>query len=475
MDKNKNLPVIAENKTLLETSVGEYQIQLGDFLDYLGLPKDNILVDVNQRKKVIENLPAIVETISAKDRSSSYYISKFVAACSSGLFDAALNYIWDETINNLRKKIDLFDLEYFKSTLDDDDVKKKIKTLEDLKKIDDWSIVRGCNVTGIISEIGFKHLDYIRNMRNWASAAHPNHVQLTGLQISSWLEVCINEVIGKEPSIPAIQAQQLLHNIRTNELTKNDIIPIEEALKTTPEEIIVSIFKTVFGMFVDPDTKVEIKNNIRLIAKTLWSVLPEEQKKEAGIKNANWAANADIARRDTSRDFLETVDALSYLPPETLNLEMYQSIILLKNAHFNFNNFYNEAPYAKLLRKYIPDNGNIPKEVRVEYVKTITLCFIGNGWGVAWTAYPIYSELFGKFTDKEFKIFVSLFKDADLSSRMQFEYCRKAYRHCLNVIDERTPNETIKRVINYILSQTDEQLPDLGKTTEYNKLLAKLR
>jgi hypothetical protein len=228
-------------------------------------------------------------------------------------------------------------------------------------------------------------------------------------------------------------------------------------------------------MFSDSDTKVEIKNNIRLIAKSIWNVLADDQRREAGIKNANWAANADIARRDASREFLETVDALSYLPPDTLNLEMYQSIKLLRNAHFNFNNFYNEAPYARMLRKYVPENGNIPKEVRSEYVKTLTLCFIGNGWGVAWNAYPIYNELFNKFTDKELRVLVSLFKDTEFSSRMQFGDCREAYRNCLKVVNDRTSNETVKRLIKYIFEQTDAQLPNLVKTTEYNNLIKKLK
>jgi hypothetical protein len=475
MAKEGNLPQVVENKVLLETTVGEYQSQLTDFLDNLGLPKDNVLVDFNQRKKVIDNIPSIVNTISLTDRQESFYVSKFVAACASGLFDAALNYLWDETINNLREKIAMFDLEYFKSSLDDDDIKKKIKNLDDLKKVDDWNIVLGCNTTGIISEIGFKHLDYIRNMRNWASAAHPNHVQLTGLQISSWLEICIIEVIGKEPSIPAIQARQLLNSIRTNTLSNNDIEPIEKALAATPDDIIISIFRTIYGLFSAPETKVEIKNNIRLIAKSIWTVLPEEQRREAGIKNANWAANADIARRNASREFLEIADALSYLPPDTLNLEMYQSIKLLRTAHLNLYNFYNEAPYARMLKKYIPENGNVPKEVRFEYVKTLTLCFIGNGWGVAWAAYPIYTELFSKFTEKEFKIFVFLFKDTEFSSRMQFDDCRKAYKDYLKIVNDRTSNELIKRVIRHIFDQTDAQLPNLGKTTEYNNLIKALK
>lgn len=39
-------------------------------------------------------------------------------------------------------------------------------------KLDDWELVKGCKDTGIITQIGFKHLDYIRDMRNHASAAH---------------------------------------------------------------------------------------------------------------------------------------------------------------------------------------------------------------------------------------------------------------------------------------------------------------
>jgi len=176
-------------------------------------------------------------------------------------------------------KIALFDLEYFKSTLEDEELKKKIKNIDDLNKLDDWELVRGCNKTGIITEIGFKHLDYIRNMRNWASAAHPNHVQLTGLQISSLLETCIIEVIGKEPSIPAINARQLLNNIRTNILSTDDIKPIEDALESTPEEIVISIFRTLFGIFVDPDSKVEIKKQYTLNCKSSLGCITGRSKK----------------------------------------------------------------------------------------------------------------------------------------------------------------------------------------------------
>jgi hypothetical protein len=110
-----------------------------------------------------------------------------VTACGAGLFDAALNFLWNETIRNLREKVARFDLEYFLDSLVTDPKRRNgIRTADDLGKLEDWELIRGCLDAGLITEIGFKHLDYIRDMRNYASAAHPNQVQLTGFQLIAW-------------------------------------------------------------------------------------------------------------------------------------------------------------------------------------------------------------------------------------------------------------------------------------------------
>jgi hypothetical protein len=466
---------VVNNESILHTTVGQYQSQLMAFLDILGLPKENVLAEVSERRRVIQTIPAVVESIPLERRKESNYISKFIAACSAGLFDSALNFIWNETIESLKNKIALFDLEYFKSSIKDEDKKEKIKVVDDLKNIDDWEIVHGCMVTGIISDIGYKHLDYIREMRNWASAAHPNHVQISGVQIAAWLDTCIREVIGKEPSLPAIEAKQLLKNIRENVLQPTDTIPIISAIEKSPSEIIISIFRTIFGMFCDPAGKVETKNNIRLISKEIWEVLPEQQRIEAGIKYANWAANADLPRRDLAQEFLDSVNALSYLPKDTLVVEMDNAINLLQNSHFAFYNFYNEPPYAKLLYKYVPSNGSIPLELVKKYVKTITLCMIGNGYGVCTAALGIYEALFNKFTDVEIKEFLKLFLDIDFANRMLSPSCVRNYRNYCNILKQRTSNENVKAVIVFIESQTDQQLPSLGKVTDFNRIIKTLQ
>ena len=182
----------------INTSISDFSQGFVSFLQNLDLPSEGILVDLDERYRVIQMFPHVVTLIQPESRAVSPYLSKFIAACGAGLFDAALNFLWDETVLHLRNKVISFDLNYFYDTVETDPSKRsKLKDEDDLVEISEWELIKGCKDIGILSDIGYKHLDYIRDMRNWASAAHPNQNQLSGLQLITWLETCIKEVIAK--------------------------------------------------------------------------------------------------------------------------------------------------------------------------------------------------------------------------------------------------------------------------------------
>ena len=171
-----------------------------------------------------------------------------VAACGAGLFDAALNFLWDEVVSKLRRKVVQFDLEYFFDTaIKDPNERKKFGTEEHLSEIDDWTLVKGCHGCGIITEIGYRHLDYIRGMRNWASAAHPNQYEITGFQLLAWLETCISEVIAREIEGPAIEVRRLLRNLREQTLTVADVPPVAASIQTLPVDLSTALLRSGFA------------------------------------------------------------------------------------------------------------------------------------------------------------------------------------------------------------------------------------
>lgn len=181
-----NLPTTV-NTTAVTTGVDNFTTSLTTYLTDLNLPANGVLVGNDQRYTVIDNFPKVIGGIDNVRRADSLYLSKFIAACGAGLFDAALNFLWNETVVNLRWKVSLNDIDYFYDSIVTDTKRRdKLKTIDDLVNIEEWELVKGCHLTGLLSDIGFKHLDYIRDMRNWASAAHPNQSQLTGFMLISW-------------------------------------------------------------------------------------------------------------------------------------------------------------------------------------------------------------------------------------------------------------------------------------------------
>src|SRR5215213_841504 len=203
-----------------ELELRNFESALLAFIERLGLPAQSVLVGVNEPAIVFKNIEDVVGKIDAHKKGVSIYISKFIAAAAAGLFDAALNYLWDETINELRHRVAQYDLSYFYDiAVSNPDKRKRLNTAEDLDKLDDSELIQGANKIGLISDLGFRHLDYVKYMRNWASAAHPNQNQITGFQLISWLETCIVEVISLPLSTVLFEIKKLLFNIKNNKIT----------------------------------------------------------------------------------------------------------------------------------------------------------------------------------------------------------------------------------------------------------------
>lgn len=454
-------------------NVNSFDYALNQFLKNLGLPQENVLVGVSQRNKVINNLSDTINIINSEQIGNSLYLSKFVAACGVGLFDAALNFLWDETVLNLRQKVSNFDLGYFfDSTISDPKRRSNLHNEEDLVDLTDYELIEGCKKIGIISDIAYKHLDYIRDMRNWASAAHPNQSELTGLNLLNWLETCLKEVISKEPEQSAIETKRLLDNIRKNTLTEQDAEPIKEHIERLSVDRVTSLLRAIFGMYTDTDTSVNIKNNIKLIAKKCWVIVSNEEKYKYGLKYNSFSVNADIDRKKLAEEFLSIVGGNSFLPEDDLSLKILESVENLKNAHYGMNNFYNEPAHAKTLSTYIPNNGAIPKNIRFDYVKILILVRIGNGYGLSNSAVSYYDEMIKKFQDNEFKEFAKLLLDEQMVSRLdRHSICAKRFIKLAQFFQNKTSNAIIQKALDLIAKSTPAQLPNLGKDSRYKDAL----
>lgn len=449
------LPAVSHQE--VDKSLTSFHDGLSKYLGILGLPFNDVLVSVQERRIVVQNLPAVVDRMTPEQRSIASYLSKFTTAVATGLFDAALNYLWDETIRNLRERICRYDLQYFFDTAITDPANRaKFATEADLQKIPDWELIRGCQEIGLISELALKHLDFIRDMRNFASAAHPNQNQLTGLQLVQWMDTCIREVLAKEPSAPALEAKRLLRSLREQELDAASAKPINQAIAALDSDLLLPLLRTTFGMFVDPRLATRARENIRLVRKTIWQGCAEAARYEVGLKYASFRAHGETDRADLARDFLEGVDGLTYLPESDLALEISGALDALATAHNGWNNFYQEPSMASALAKLVPSSGTVPDSVRTRYVKGLTLCKLTNGNGVAWGAEPTYDRLIRTWQDREILTFLSILVDADVRSKLQFRLCSTKLHEVVTTLSGRTSNALALKGLNFIKSYNPE-------------------
>lgn len=432
MSENKNIivppPPPLPATTGYRTELQAFETGLMTFIGQHGLPTENVLIPVGERFKVFNNVEDVLTLLNQDHKQKSIYISKFIAAAASGLFDAALNYLWDETIFELRKRIVKYDLEYFFDlAVTNADKRKRLNSEEHLSLLDDNELIRGSSEMGLISDLGFKHLDFIRYMRNWASAAHPNQNQITGLQLIAWFETCVKEVIALPETNSAAQIKSLLSNTKTHAL---DAIGAQQVsgffVALTPDQC-NNLMAGFFGIYTNDSSIPLARDNVQLLAPKLWPFVGEATRKNFGVKYGQFTANNDAARAGWARQFLDGVGAASYIPDEIRSAEISTAVQELLSAHRGFNNFHIEPSFARRLESLVGDKGEIPFGITEQYTEGLVEVFLTNGHGIANAANSIYTNLLMKLNSSQALLAILSFRKVGIASKLQFELPRRKF------------------------------------------------
>jgi hypothetical protein len=433
-DQSQFPVVAAANSEPLELQT--FEQGLVDFIGSHGLPTEKVLVSVSERQRVFGNVEHVLNKLDHARREKSVYISKFLAAAASGLFDAALNYLWDETIFELRSRVAQYDLNYFFDiAVKDPDRRKKLKDASDLPRVEDSELIKAANELGLVSDLGFKHLDFIRFMRNWVSAAHPNQNEITGLQLIAWLETCVNEVINLPQSTIVGEIKRILANIKANVLTTTEANSISLFFGNLDKERVNALARGFFGIYIDPASTSQVRQNIHLLAPRLWPQVDEYTRGQFGIRYAQYAASGEQERKDLARQFLDQVGGLAYIPDDLRAAEIQTALQDLLTAHHApLNNFYNEPPFARRLAALMKPPAKLPDIIAEEYVLTLVEVFLSNGNGVAWNADSVYSLLLSQLTAPHALIALLSFQNTVIASRLQFPVCQGKFRELLTIV-----------------------------------------
>jgi hypothetical protein len=442
-----------------DLQLGQYDKQLAEsqerflgLLESAGLPTTDIFVPLSERVIVFANAQSLLGRMSEETKSSAVYVSKFFAAVGAGLFDAALNYIWDETVLHLRKRIEAYDLEYFYEIAASEEKRKDLKTIEDISKLTDDELLRGSLKIDLISETGYRNIDLVKYMRNNASAAHPNQLSISGLKLISMAEDCLKEVISTPIPPAAIAVQQLLSNVRISEVSTEGARDIAAHFPDMGPETTQRLAKGLFGIFYKRETTEPIRQNIRFLAPLLWPFVDEVTRKSFGIRLAFFSANNHVAEKKYAREFLSVVEGLGYITDQQRAVEVLSLVDELENAHNGLNNFYNEVLPAKRLSSILGSPASVPVGAEAKYITTLVRVFLTNGYGTANSANIYYLELIKDFTPKQAIFALALIFDEGISSKLQIPRCESKFYEMVDLVEGKISTHAAKQLIDEIKS-----------------------
>jgi hypothetical protein len=479
MNDNKPAPIVRqivlipkdETHENIENSIAAFNQPLANLLTHIGLPTENILSPIEERRKIIFALESTIEILPIDERQKSTYLSKFTVAVSVGLFDGALNFLWDETIKSLRRLAANFDLQYFLNVAQNQNNKyKNLVTFEDMEAIGDHDLLEICRRIGLVSDINYKRLENVNYLRNHASAAHPNDNSVSGFEMLSLLESCLKYAIIAKPDHSVIQLKKLFENIRTKEVPLEDFPLIGADLIKQPQERIDDFLLSIFGIYTDPRTDAFVRKNVDRLTPHIWATISEDTKFTIGAKFGIYRKNGDVDRKDAVQKFLETVNGQQYKDEDSLAAELLEKLQNLKTVHFEWNNFYNEYYHAKSISESIPAAG-VPNGIRKLFVKVICICYIGNGKGyregIDESAAVFYNKFIESFTIVEVKDFLQLFTDAEFVTDFNYSKPERRLKQLATFFKSKTKDAHITQVLDLIITYPGRSLQNIASDIKY--------
>ncbi|WP_025677708.1 hypothetical protein [Paenibacillus massiliensis] len=472
MDRNSEIVPSNQANQSITTSSG-----FQSYLKNLGLPIDGILASDHEREVMAINLPMTISRISPELKKDARYLSKFVASSAIGLYDAALNYLWNEVILSLREKVNLYGLDLFYDAAVGGELRETFSTYEDLGSIKDVVLIDTCKKLELISGILHEKLKHILFMRNHIGASHPTEESITTHELLGWLEVSVNQVIADRPSEAAIFIQQLVENLKKEDLNISEANAgqIKETLQQQNRTIAGNLLVTLFGIFTKKNTPPKVRENILKLAHIVWDCSSDEKRYEIGLKVDKFSINLDEETTALANSFLVKCDGLNYKSEGTKSREVDALLDRLLDVHHQNNNYHHEVPIAREIKSYIKEESDILPNFEDKLIENILICRIGNGtWyrdGVSPLAKPIYNDLVSLLNSKQVNKLVKKLSEPTIRVQLSFDNCRKQLKDLLSLINMDLQEPRTQEVIELILKNVDSAKNNLFKIKEIQECM----
>lgn len=358
-------------------------------------------------------------------------IARMCVAVSTGLFDGAMNYIWNAAILQLRTKVRNFGLPIVAQILQSDFEEKHLVELQDSRLLE---LALKLN---LVNEDGFFFLDQCRDVRNNFSAAHPTLGNVNDREFTTFLNRCVRYALADASSPKGVDIGSFISAVKGARFNSNQCSVWVQRLGETHDAQRQMLVGMVHGIYCDPNTSEPSRLNSLDICNASKTGLTAALRSDLVTKHSEYAAKGDEPRHTASLQFFEKLGLLTLLNESEQHAVFYRAVERLWNVHNAMNNFYNEPPFAERLLE-LSRQGAVPETAQEHFVQVVVCCNVGNGYGVSNAATSSYDQIIKSFSPREIATMIRLAVSPEntLGRRVSsVASCRQRFKQNLALID----------------------------------------
>ncbi|MFM5562146.1 hypothetical protein [Aeromonas veronii] len=396
--------------------------------DSLGIPR-SVLASDEEIEYAWRDLPRELREIPIQLRGE--LVARMCVAVSTGLFDGAMNYIWNAAIIQLRTKVKNFGLPIVAQILQTDFEDKHLLELQDSR------LLELCLKLNLVDEDGYFFLDQCRDVRNNFSAAHPTIGKVNDREFTTFLNRCVRYALADASSPRGVDIGAFISAVKGARFNANQCGIWVQRLSETHDAQRQMLIGMVHGIYCDPNTSEPARLNSLDICNALKAGFTAAIRSDLVNKHSEYAAKGDEPRHTASLQFFEKIGSLILLNESEQHVIFSRATERLWNVHNSVNNFYNEPPFAERLLE-LSQQGAVPETVQEQFVQTVVCCNVGNGYGVSWAAVTSYDQIIKSFSPREIATMIRLASTPTTSLGRRIAHipsCRQRFKQNLALID----------------------------------------
>ncbi|MGL5840204.1 MAG: hypothetical protein ACRCY3_17060 [Sphingorhabdus sp.] len=393
----------------------------------LGVERDVLAAD-GQIAHAWANLPRLIERIPPEHRNET--LARMCVAVASGLFDSAINYAWNAAIVELRQKVRRFGLTVIPQIIG--------KQFDEAALLDmkDAELLQLCLKLNLISEDGFFLLDQCRAIRNNFSAAHPSMGVLDEDELLSFLNRIARHALANERNLRGVDIPAFLTALKIGRFTPDQLEAWKLRILETFDAQREMLFGTLHGIYCDPASGEEARVNALAVCNLLLTAMTPNAHSTLVDRHQDYVAKGEVDRHTASQQFFERLGLLGLLGEAEVHLLITRAAQSLMSVHQDFNNFYNEPPFAERLLGLTSQN-RVPVSAQHVFVEALTTAATGNQYGVSNAAYPHYLTMIKSLSPAEVLILLELpLRQTLLANRLScYALCKERFKAWVRLID----------------------------------------